>query len=229
MKLYTYFASSGAYRVRIALALKGLKADMEFVNLTKGEQQSSAYAAINPQRLVPSFIDDGNVLTQSLAIIEYLEEKYPAPPLLPLTPVERARARAIAHAMASDIGPLNNLKIRKYIKTTLRIDEREWIQHWTQDGLTGVEAMLAKSPETGRFCHGAFPTLADCVLVPQLYHARRFGCNLSAFPTLTRIEATCNELPAFQQAHPANQPDATEQANGAQGRAGNSRISPRKS
>lgn len=207
MKLYTYHASSGAYRVRIALNLKDLKAEMAFVDLTKGEQQSAAYAAINPQMLVPSLIDnDGHVLTQSLAIIEYLEEKFPHPPLLPKAPHERARVRAIAQAMAMDIAPINNLRVRKYIKNK-QIDEKGWIQHWTLQGLKGVEAMLAGNVATGHFCHGDEPTLADCVLVPQLFHARRFGCNLSAYPTLVRIDATCNEHPAFAAAHPSRQPD----------------------
>jgi maleylpyruvate isomerase len=208
MKLYTYHASSGAYRVRIALNLKGLKADMEFVDLTKGQQHDPRYAAINPQQLVPSLItDDGTILTQSLAIIEYLEEKYPEPPLLPLTPPERARVRAIADAMAMDIAPINNLKVRKYVKG-LQLEEKAWIQHWTHSGLKPLEKMLADSPHTGKFCHGAAPTIADCVLVPQLFHARRFGCDLTTYPTLTRIDATCNEHPAFIAAHPSKQPDA---------------------
>jgi len=209
MKLYTYCQSSGAYRVRIALALKGITVDMAFVNLTKGEQLNEEYARLNPQRLVPCLIDDaGNVLTQSLAIIEYLEEKFPAPALMPQPSVERARVRAIAHAMASDIGPINNLKIRKYVKNELKMDERVWIQHWTHDGLQALEKILVTSPHTGKFCHGAQPGMADCVLVPQLFHAQRFGCDLTNYPTLVRIDAACNELPAFQAAHPAQQPDA---------------------
>jgi maleylpyruvate isomerase len=209
MRLYTYFQSSGAYRVRIALALKGIRAEMEFVDLTKGEQKSAAYAAVNPQGLVPSFVDDdGNVLTQSLAIIEYLEEKFPSPPLLPLSPFERASVRALALAMACDISPLNNLKIRKYVRAELGVNEYEWIQRWTHDGLQSVEKMLVQSPYAGTFCHGASPTLADCVLVPQLFHAARFKCDLTAYPTLTRIADHCNTLPAFRAAHPSQQPDA---------------------
>lgn len=208
MKLYTYFASSASWRVRIALAIKGLKADWQFIDLTKGEQKSEAYGALNPQQLVPTFIDNnGNVLTQSLTIIEYLEEKYPAPALLPVVPLERARVRAIAQAMALDIAPINNLKVRKHIKS-LGLDEFEWIQHWTHEGLKAVEAMLARSSETGRFCHGSLPTMADCVLVPQLYHARRFKCYLAAYPTLLAIEAACAEHPAFKKAHALAQPDA---------------------
>ena len=209
MKLYTYFQSSGAYRVRIALNLKDLKAEMLPVDLTKGEQQSAAYAAVNPQMLVPSFVDnDGHPLTQSLSIIEYLEEKFPHPALLPKPAHERARVRAIAYAMAMDIAPINNLKVRKFIKEK-NIDEKEWIQHWTHEGLTGVEKMLADNIHTGHyFCHGEHPTMADCVLIPQLFHARRFGCDLTAYPTLTRIEAACNDHPAFIAAHPSKQPDA---------------------
>jgi len=207
MKLYTYHASSGAYRVRIALNLKDIKPEMLFVDLTKSQQHDPAYAAINPQQLVPSFIDnDGHVLTQSLAIIEYLEETHPHPALLPKSPVERARVRAIAHAMASDIAPINNLKIRKYVRDKLGRDEKGWIQHWTHSGLAGVEKLVGQRP--GHYCHGDTPTMADCVLVPQLFHARRFGCDLSAYPTLVRIDALCNEHPAFIAAHPSKQPDA---------------------
>lgn len=207
MKLYTFHASSGAYRVRIALNLKGLTAEMAFVDLTKAQHQDPGYAQINPQRFVPSFITDaGEVLTQSLAIIEYLDEIHPRPPLLPGDPLGRARVRAIAQAMASDIAPINNLKIRKYVKEILARDEKEWIQHWTHSGLPGVEKMVAAT--AGRYCFGDTPTLADCVLVPQLFHARRFGCDLSAYPTLVKIDAALGELPAFQAAHPSRQPDA---------------------
>lgn len=207
MKLYTFHASSGAYRVRIALNLKGIKAEMAFVDLTKAQHKDEAYAKVNPQQLVPTFItDDGKTLTQSLAIIEYLEETHPTPPLLPKSPVERAQVRAIAHAMAMDIAPINNLKIRKYIKEVAGRDEKEWIQHWTHSGLAGVEKLVAQT--AGKYCFGDTPTLADCVLVPQLFHARRFGTDLSAYPTLTRIDAHCNEHPAFQAAHPSKQPDA---------------------
>lgn len=208
MKLYTYHQSSGAYRVRIALGLKELKTEMVFVDLSKGEQKSAAYAAVNPQQLVPSFVDrTGSILTQSLAIIEYLEEMHPVPPLLPLSPSERARVRALAYAMAMDIAPINNLGVRKYVKAR-GMEEKEWIAHWTHNGLAPLEKMLAESPYTGSYCHGAMPTMADCVLVPQLFHARRFGCDLSAYPTLTRIDAHCNTHPAFIAAHPSKQKDA---------------------
>jgi maleylacetoacetate isomerase len=206
MKLYSFHSSSGAYRVRIALALKNIDVEMAFIDLTKGEQKNAAYAAVNPQMQVPSFITDtGDVLVQSLAIIEYLEETHPAPPLLPESPLARARVRAIADAMAMDIAPINNLKIRKYITGELGQDEKQWIQHWTHSGLAGVEKLVAAS--AGKYCFGDAPTLADCVLVPQLFHARRFGCDLSAYPTLTRIDAACNEHPAFIKAQPGKQAD----------------------
>ncbi len=204
MLLYNFSMSSGSYRVRIALGLKGLSAEMHNINLTQGEHLSAEYAHLNPQRMVPVLVDAGHTLTQSLAIIEYLEETHPAPPLLPADAFGRARVRAIAQAMACDIGPLNNLKIRKYIHEHYNADEREWIQHWTHDGLSALETKLAQEPHTGRFCHGDTPTLADCCLVPQLYHARRFGCALNNYPILTRIDAACAQLPAFQAAHPEN-------------------------
>jgi len=208
MKLYSYWQSSGAYRVRIALALKGIEVEMLYVDLTKGEQNSAAYAAVNPQKLVPALVaGNGQVLTQSLAIMEYLDEMYPAVPLLPVSPHERARVRALAHAMAMDIAPLNNLKIRKFIKASGG-DEKAWIQHWTHEGLAPVEKMLAQSGDTGIFCHGSMPSLADCVLVPQVFHARRFGCDLSAYPTLVAIDARCAQLAAFVAAHPSQQRDA---------------------
>lgn len=219
MKLYTYFQSSGAYRVRIALALKGLlgpdvakvemaKVEMAYIDLTKAQQKDPAYTALNPQQLVPALVTDGGqVLTQSLAIIEYIDETRPTPPLLPKDAVGRAQVRAIAQAMACDIAPINNLRQRKYVKEVFGSDEKTWIQHWTHLGLTAVEALVART--AGDFCYGNAPGLADCVLVPQLFHARRFGCDLAAYPTLTRIDATCNALPAFIAAHPAQQADAT--------------------
>ena len=207
MKLYSFFASSGAYRVRIALALKKLDVEMEYVDLTKGEHKLDAYRKINPQGYIPALIDGEHTLNQSLSIIEYLEEKFPTPALLPSTPHERARVRAIADMMAMDIAPINNLKIRNYIKE-IPLNEETWIQHWTHDGLKPLEQMLAESKYTGTFCHGDSPTLADCVLVPQLFHARRFKVDMSAYPTLVRIDAACNALEAFKQAHPSAQKDA---------------------
>ena len=209
MKLYAYWQSSASYRVRIALNLKGLKPATIPINLLTSDQKSDAYRAINPQQIVPSFTDGEHTLTQSMAIIEYLEEKHPEPPLMPLTPPERARVRAIALGMACEVAPLGNLRLRKFVHKQFGMPEKDWVKHWNDAGLAEIEAMLSTSPQTGKFCHGASPTLADCVLVPQLFVARRFGCDTSAYPTLARIDAACAELPAFIAAHPGNQPDAT--------------------
>jgi maleylpyruvate isomerase len=208
MKLYAYYQSSASYRVRIALNLKGLAPEIIPINLVKGEQKTDSYRTINPQGLVPSLVDGEHALTQSLAIIEYLEEKYPAPALLPLTPPERARVRAIAQAMACEMAPLGNLRVRKFIQKEFSASEKDWTRHWNELGLAEVEAMLTSSSDTGKFCHGASPTMADCILVPQLFVARRFGCDVSAYPTLARIDAACAEIPAFIAAHPSKQPDA---------------------
>jgi len=213
MKLYNYFRSSASYRVRIALNLKGLDYEYVSVHLTRngGEQFADAYRALNPQALVPVLHDGDRVLTQSLAIIEYLDETRPEPPLLPKTPAERARVRALAQTVACEIHPLNNLRVLRYLTDTLGVSEEtknKWYQHWVGLGLQAIETQLATSPYTGKFCHGDTPTLADCCLVPQLFNARRFKCDLSGFPTLLRIEQNCNALPAFQRAAPERQPDA---------------------
>ncbi|AZY49784.1 maleylacetoacetate isomerase [Bordetella avium] len=213
MQLFSYFRSSAAYRVRIALALKGLSYDYMPVHLLKdgGQQLLPAYRELNSSALVPTLVDGDNVLGQSLAIIEYLDEVYPDTPLLPATPAERARVRAIAQSIACDIHPLNNLRVLKYLKHQVKAEEEvknAWYRHWIDVGLTAVETMLSQSPQTGRFCHGDKPTQADLCLVPQVFNARRFGCDLSAMPTILRIEEACNALPAFQQALPENQPDA---------------------
>ena len=206
MKFYSFHSSSGAYRVRIALNLKEMKPQMICIDLTKAEQKTPEYEAINPLMQIPAFVtDEGQVLTSSLAIMEYLEETHPHPMLMPKKPLDRARVRAIIDSMVADIAPINNLKIRKYIKDVLGRDEKEWIQHWTHSGLAGVEKLVAAS--AGRYCFGDNITLADCVLVPQLFHAQRFGCDLSAYPTLTRVDATLGEHPAFSEAHPSRQPD----------------------
>lgn len=212
MQLYSYFRSSAAYRVRIALNLKGLSYEYKPVHLLKdgGQQLSPEYRRLNPNALVPSLVDGDQVLTQSLAIIEYLEELHPQPPLLPADPAGRARVRAIAQTIACDIHPLNNLRVLKYIKGTLGASEEaknEWYRHWVQQGLAALEAML-DSPATGRYCHGDTPTLADLCLVPQMANARRFDCDLSRVPTLVRIDAACRALPAFADAAPDKQPDA---------------------
>jgi maleylpyruvate isomerase len=213
MKLYTYFRSSAAYRVRIALNLKGIAYDAAPVHLLRngGEQLGDAYRAINPAMLLPALEDDGNVIGQSLAIIEYLEETQPRTPLLPSDPAGRARVRALALTVAADTHPLGNLRVLKYLTGELAVPDEvklAWQQHWLRTGMSSLEALLANDPRTGRYCHGDTPTLADCCLVPQVFSAQRFGVDLAPYPTIARIHAACNELPAFQQAHPAQQPDA---------------------
>jgi maleylpyruvate isomerase len=211
MKLYGYFRSSAAYRVRIALALKGLPYEYAAVHLRKGEQGSQSYRALNAQELVPTLADEGGTFTQSLAIIEYLEERYPRPPLLPNAPEARARVRAIALAIACDIHPLDNLRVLQYLVRTIGASEEAknaWYRHWIDVGLGALEWQLTHEAATGTFCHGESPTLADVCLVPQLANARRFGVPLDAYPCLLRIEAACNALPAFIAALPEKQPDA---------------------
>jgi len=209
-RLYIYFRSSASYRVRIALNLKGLDYETVAVHLVKGEQRAAGYLALNPAGLVPALVEDGQVLTQSLAILEYLDEVHPEPPLLPGGAAERARIRAIAQTIACEIHPLDNLKVLKYLKHTLRVDEEAkdaWYRHWVEEGLATVEALLA-DPRTGAFCHGDTPTLADCCLVPQIFNAQRFACRLDHVPTVMRIYQRCMTLEPFQRAAPGAQPDA---------------------
>ena len=200
--------------MRIALNLKGMPYTAVPVHLVKdgGQHRSAAYRARNPQALVPAFeLEDGTVLTQSLAIMEYLDEVQPESALLPADAIGRARVRALAQAIACDLHPVNNLRVLQYLSQQLGISAEQkdaWYRHWVATGLQGLEALLADHPSTGRFCHGATPTLADCCLVPQLYTARRFQCPLDAYPTIRRIAAACETLPAFQQAAPEVQPDA---------------------
>jgi maleylpyruvate isomerase len=213
LKLYTYFRSSAAYRVRIALNLKGLAYQSVPVHLLKGggEQLQDSYRAINPGAMVPSLQEGDATLTQSLAILEYLEEVYPDIALLPADALGRARVRALALIVACDIHPLNNLRVLRYLKNTLQLSEEakaEWYRHWVQEGLAIIEAHLARDPQTGVFCHGDSPTLADCCLIPQIFNAQRFQLDLSAYPTIEGIHARCTELPAFINAHPEQQPDA---------------------
>lgn len=211
MKLYGYFRSSAAYRVRIALGLKGLRYEYAAVHLRKGEQSAEAYRALNPAQLVPALIDERGAFTQSLAIMEYLEERYTQPPLLPATPEERARVRAIALGIACDIHPLDNLRVLRYLVRTIGTSDEvkdAWYRHWIDVGLAALETQLARERATGEFCHGDAPTLADCCLVPQLANARRARIPLDAYPTLQRIEARCNAMPAFAAAAPEMQPDA---------------------
>jgi maleylacetoacetate isomerase len=213
MKLYDYFRSSAAYRVRIALNLKGVKPDERtFVHLRMGNQRAQDYLALNPQGLVPALaLDDGHVLTQSLAIIEYLDETFREPPLLPADPVSRARVRAIALQIACEIHPLNNLRVLNYLIGTLGVAKEQkdgWYRYWIDVGFEALERQLTRDRETATFCHGDAPTLADICLVPQIANARRFNVDLSPYPTLTRIEAACNALPPFADAMPSRQPDA---------------------
>lgn len=214
MKLYDYFRSSAAFRVRIALNIKGLPYDAQSVHLRRKDQLSDAYLAVNPQGLVPTLVDDdGTVISQSLAIIEYLDETRPdTPRLLPADAPSRARVRALALAIACDIHPLNNLRVLRHLDQVFNIDEATrnelWYRHWIAEGMRGVEGLLAGNAATGTFCHGETPTLADCCLVPQIYNAQRFGCDLSAYPTALRINEACLALDAFQRALPEVQPDA---------------------
>ena len=211
--LHNYFRSSAAYRVRIAMNLKGLDYEYLSVHLTRegGMQFKDSYTALNPQQLVPLLDDDGFQLSQSLAIIEYLDEKYPAIRLLPDSLQGRARVRQLTLAIACDIHPLQNLRVLKYLTGKLALTEEnkaEWIKHWLELGLTALEADLARAPTRGKFCFGDTPTMADCALVPQLFSAARFNVDMQPYPTLRSIYEACEALPAIAAAHPARQPDS---------------------
>ena len=213
MKLYTYFRSSAAYRVRIALNLKGLSYQAVPVHLLKngGEQHQDDYRRINPSGLLPAFQDDWITLTQSMAIIEYLEEAHPTVPLLPQDAPGRARVRELAQIIGCDIHPINNLRVLSYLVKQLGLSEQaktEWYRHWVIEGFQSLEAHLARDPGAGPFCHGDRPTIADCYLVPQVFNAQRFDIDVAAFPNIARINALCTDLPAFTAAHPSRQPDA---------------------
>lgn len=213
MKLYTYFRSSAAYRVRIAVNLKGLAYEAVPIHLLKngGEQRQADYLAVNPAALLPALDIDGAMLTQSLAIIDYLEEVYPQVALLPTEAASRARVRSLSQAIACDIHPLGNLRVLKYLKDELEQGEDAklaWLRHWMEEGFAALEAQLVASPHTGRFAHGDTPGMADCCLVPQVFNARRFGVDLAPYPTIVRIDAACASLAAFITAHPSHQPDA---------------------
>ena len=210
MKLYSYFRSSAAYRVRIALNLKGLPYEMDFVHLTKdgGRQHSAEFNAVNPAKLVPALrLDGGDVLTQSLAIIDYLDETHPQPPLLPVDPLQRAKVRAVALTIACDIHPIDNLRVLQYLKRTLKHEQSDidaWYHHWIIQGFNAIEAAIAPGP----YCFGAQVTLADVCLVPQVFNARRLNVPLEAFPKIVAVESACLKLAAFDKARPENQPDA---------------------
>jgi maleylacetoacetate isomerase/maleylpyruvate isomerase len=213
MKLYTYFRSSAAYRVRIALNLKGLPYEAVPVHLVRdgGEQRKPPYLAVNPAGLVPALEDDGRVITQSLAIMEYVDETHPAAPLLPGDAFGRARVRAIAQSIACDIHPVNNLRVLRYLKQEVGVSDDAkdaWYRHWVETGLAAVEALLANDPRTGRYCHGDTPGLADCCLVPQVFNALRFKCRTDRLPTVMRVAEQCEALDAFRRAAPGNQADA---------------------
>jgi maleylacetoacetate isomerase len=210
MKLYGYFRSSAAFRVRIALNLKKLEYETASIHLRRNDQSKSDYLAVNPQGLVPTLVDDGRTLIQSLAIIEYLDETYPAQPLLPRLAADRARVRGLAEIVACDIHPINNLRVLRYLTHSLGHDEAAiapWYNHWIDAGFQALEGLLAGDPRTGRFCHGDAPGLADITLVPQAVNAERYQLDLAPYPTIGRIFRHCMTLEPFRAAHPDNQPD----------------------
>jgi len=210
MKLYSYFRSSAAFRVRIALHLKGLEFEQHSIHLRKGEQKSASYLALNPTGLVPALDEEGQVLIQSLAICEYLDETHPEPPLLPGHPADRARVRGLAQLIACDIHPINNLRVLNYLATPLGHDQAtiaSWYNHWIREGFEAYERIVANDGQAAAFSHGDSPSLADICLVPQVFNARRFKLDLAPFPTIRRIFDNCMAIEAFQNAAPENQPD----------------------
>jgi len=210
MKLHGYFRSSAAFRVRIALNLKGLTYENAFVHLRRNDQSKADYLALNPQGLVPMLEADGERLIQSLPIIEYLNETHPQPPLLPPDAAGRARVRALAAIVACDIHPINNLRVLRYLIRPLGHSEAEletWYNHWITSGFAALERLLADDARTGDFCHGDAPGLADIALVPQVVNSERYGLDLAPYPTIGRIHARCMALDAFAAAHPRHQPD----------------------
>jgi maleylacetoacetate isomerase len=210
VRLYTYFRSSAAFRVRIALNLKGLAYEPVFVHLAKGEHRAAAYAKVNPQALLPTLeLDDGTRLTQSLAIIEFLDEKHPQPELIPRETKARARVRSLSYLIASEIHPVNNLRVLQHLKRALGQTEDQintWYRHWIADGLAKLEAELTGG--RGKFCHGDTPTMADCCLVPQIFNAKRYQSDLAPYPNTMRVFEACMQLEAFDRAQPSKQPDA---------------------
>lgn len=215
LRLYTYWRSSAAYRVRIGLNLKGLAYESAPVHLLHdgGQQHSAQFREANPQGLVPVLQHGKRVIRQSMAILEYLDETWPDTPLLPAISRDRARARALAQAIACDIHPLNNLRVLQYFENTWGVPQAErdgWVRHWVEEGFDALEAMLCEHPATGEFCEGDTPGIADCCLVPQVYNARRFGVDMARYPTIDRINSTCLALPAFDAARPELQPDSPQ-------------------
>jgi maleylacetoacetate isomerase len=210
MELYGAARSSASFRVRIALAYKGLACESSFVSLSKGEHRTPQYRRVNTQGLLPALIDDDRLMIQSLAIIEYLDERYPAPPLLPEDASDRAYVRAISQMIACEMQPLNNLRTLTFIRSAYALDDagvRVWYQHWIGDGFSMLERYLATENRAGSYCFGDMVTMADCCLVPQVFNARRYECDLSAFPTVLRIFNECMTLPAFERTQASAQPD----------------------
>ncbi len=211
MRLHTYWRSSASFRVRIGLGLKHLGVESVFVHLRRGEQKSPTHLAVNPQGLVPVLEDGDTVIAQSLAILEYLDEIHPDPPLLPKAPADRAHVRSISYAIACEIQPLQNLGVTKALGESFDADadgQARWSREMIERGLEAIEELLARHPATGTCCFGDTPSLADLCLVPQIYNARRFGVDTACFPTLARVDAHCREMPAFAAAAPEAQPDA---------------------
>ncbi len=211
LKLYTYFRSSSAYRIRIALNLKHLAYQSCPVNLLQGEQKSDEYRKLHQQGLVPTLADGDLIINQSFAILEYLEESYPEHPLLPESVTDRAWVRSLAQVIVTDTQPHNNLRVLKFLTGELGIDEQQklaWYAYWIRESFSAFESRLANSPVPGRFCYGDSPTLADVCLIPQIYNAQRFDCDLAPYPEINRINEECLSLPAFHDAAPENQPDA---------------------
>jgi maleylacetoacetate isomerase len=213
--LFSYWRSSAAYRVRIGLNLKGLAYDIMPVHLLRdgGEQHSESFREANPQELVPVLQHGQRMLRQSMSILEYLDEMWPEPSLLPATARDRQRVRALSQVVACDIHPLGNLRVLQYFDREWGVPQAErdvWSRHWIETGFAALEAMLHQHPSTGRFSDGDTPTMADCCLVPQAYNARRFGIDVAAYPTIARIEQACLALPEFEAARPENQPDAPQ-------------------
>ncbi len=211
MELYSYFRSSASFRVRIALALKGLAYDYVPVHLVKSEQLKAPFNTLSPTQLVPLLKDGDALISQSIAIIEYLDETHPQPPLLPADALGRARVRALSLDVACEIHPLNNLRVLRYLTREMKLgedDKNRWYRHWVETGLEALERQLADSPATGRFCHGDAPTMADVLLVPQIFNAQRMECRLDHVPTVMRVFAECMKLDAFAAAQPSACPDA---------------------